>query len=191
MQLDFKLSPLPQIRPVWVKATLNSASLEKLVETSFAFNSPRRRLKALTQRLGLTDETRRVIKDHFGPDHFSLDFIKFSREEYIQINDKKQGQVADRNESVQFLDNPDEIVAKAVRLLKSPEWRDKAAELSVFTGRRSSEILSQIEKVFKEGAQELTDHHQKHQLDPVKHNLRHRRKRQISDMSQLEDVAMF
>jgi len=73
------------------------------------------------------DETRRVLKDRFGPDHFSPNFIKFSREEHIQINDKKQGRVADRNESIQFLDNPDEIVAKAVRLLESAEWCDKAA----------------------------------------------------------------
>ena len=50
--------------------------------------------------------------------------------------------MADRNEAVQFLDNPDAIVAKAVRLLESAEWSDKAAGLSVLTGRRSSEILS-------------------------------------------------
>ena len=148
-----------------------------------------RGLKALTQQQGLMDETRRVLKDRFGLDHFSLNFIKFTREEYVQINDKKQGRVADRNEAVQFLDNPDAIVAKAVRLLESAEWSDKAAGLSVLTGRRSSEILSQIEKVFKEGAQELTDHHQKHQLDPVKHNLRHRRKCQISNMVHLGDIT--
>ncbi|MDX2239843.1 MAG: protelomerase family protein [Leptolyngbyaceae cyanobacterium bins.302] len=104
--------------------------------------APDRGLKALTQQQGLMDETRQVIKDRFGPDHFSLNFIKFTREEYVQINDKKQGRVADRNEAVQFIDNPDAIVAKAVRLLKSAEWSDKAAGLSVLTGRRSSEILS-------------------------------------------------
>mgnify|MGYP002777201699 FL=1 len=97
------------------------------------------------------DETRRVLKNRFGPDNFSLDYIKFSREEYIQINDQKQGRVADRNESVQFLDNPDEIVAKAVRLLESPQWCDKAAGLSVLTGRRSSEILSTA--IFKKVSQ--------------------------------------
>ena len=101
-----------------------------------------RGLKALTQQQGLMDETRRVLKDRFGPDHFSLDYIKFTREEYVQINDKKQGRIADRNEAVQFLTNPDAIVAKAVRLLESAEWSDKAAGLSVLTGRRSSEILS-------------------------------------------------
>ncbi len=101
-----------------------------------------RGLKTLTQQQGLMDETRRVLKQRFGPDHFALDFIKFSREEYVQINDQKQGRVADRNEAVQFLDNPDAIVTRAVRLLESAEWSDKAAGLSVLTGRRSSEILS-------------------------------------------------
>ena len=110
-----------------------------------------RGLKTLTQQQGLMDETRRVLKQRFGPDHFALDFIKFSREEYVQINDQKQGRVADRNEAVQFLDNPDAIVTRAVRLLESAEWSDKAAGLSVLTGRRSSEILSTA--VFEKASQ--------------------------------------
>jgi len=39
---------------------------------------------------------------------------------------------------------------------------------------------NEIEKVLKERGEELADHHQKHQIDTLKHNLRHRRKRQIT-----------
>jgi hypothetical protein len=77
-----------------------------------------------------------------GENHFSLDYIKFDTDEYIQLNDVKQGQVALRNEQIRFLDNPDAIVEKAIALLDSPEWSEIAAGLSVLTGRRSSELLS-------------------------------------------------
>jgi hypothetical protein len=88
------------------------------------------------------DQTRRAIKDQLGEDHFSLDYIKFSTEEYTQLNDEKQRSVAERNEDVKPLHNPDGIVATAVRLLESPEWSEVAAALAVLTGRRSSELLS-------------------------------------------------
>ncbi|MEX0272153.1 protelomerase family protein [Leptolyngbyaceae cyanobacterium UHCC 1019] len=106
-------------------------------------------LRTLKQQQSLMDRTRRVIKDQFGEDHFALESMRFSTEEYVQINHEKQGVVSDRNEQVQFLDNPDAIVAQAVRLLDSPEWADVAAGLSVLTGRRSSEILSTAEFVPK------------------------------------------
>ena len=106
-------------------------------------------LRTLKQQQSLMDRTRRVIKDQLGEDHFALESMRFSTEEYVQINHEKQGVVSDRNEQVQFLDNPDAIVAQAVRLLDSPEWADVAAGLSVLTGRRSSEILSTAEFVPK------------------------------------------
>jgi hypothetical protein len=106
-------------------------------------------LRTLKQQQSLMDRTRRVIKDQLGEDHFSLESMRFSTEEYVQINNEKQGAVSNRNEQVQFLDNPDAIVATAVRLLDSPEWSEIAAGLSVLTGRRSSEILSTAEFVPK------------------------------------------
>ncbi|GAB4338924.1 MAG: hypothetical protein OHK0047_29390 [Leptolyngbyaceae cyanobacterium] len=105
----------------------------------------RRGLKTLSQQQGLMDQTRRAIKDEFGDDHFSLDYIKFSEAEYIELNNQKQGAIADRNESVTYIDNPDAIVGQAVRLLDSPEWADICAGLAVLTGRRSSELLSTAE----------------------------------------------
>jgi hypothetical protein len=99
-------------------------------------------LTELSQQQSLMDTTRKAIKNYLGEKHFSLNYIKFSTSEYIQLNDAKQGRVAERNEQVQFLDDPDAIVRKAIALLKSPEWSEIAAGLSVLTGRRSSELLS-------------------------------------------------
>ena len=101
-----------------------------------------RGLSTVAQQQSLMDTTRRSIKDLLGEKHFSLDYIKFSTEEYIELNNLKQGRVELKNEQIQFLDDPDAIVEKAIALLDSPEWSEMAAGLSVLTGRRSSEILS-------------------------------------------------
>lgn len=108
-----------------------------------------RGFKALKQQQSLMDQTRRAIKDTLGETHWSLNIIKFTTEEHTQINDEKQGRVAERNEHVQWLEDPDAIVAEAVRLLESPEWAEIAAGLSVLTGRRSSELLSTAHFEFK------------------------------------------
>ena len=81
----------------------------------------------LKQQQSLMDQTRRAIKDKFGQDHFSLNAIKFTTEEYTRLNDEKQRSVAERNEDVKSLENPDAIVAEAVRLLDSPEWAEVSA----------------------------------------------------------------
>jgi hypothetical protein len=96
----------------------------------------------LTQQQRLMDMTRRAIKDALGENHWSLSIVKLSKSEYTHINDLKQGRVAERNERVQFLDRPDEIVSRAVELLDRPDWADVAAGLAVLTGRRSAELLS-------------------------------------------------
>ncbi len=99
-------------------------------------------LRSLKQQQGCMDQIRRSIKDALGEDHFSLDYIAFSTEEYTALNDQKQRSVAERNEDVKYIDNPEGITAKAVRLLESQEWADVAAGLAVLTGRRVSELLS-------------------------------------------------
>jgi hypothetical protein len=93
------------------------------------------------QQKPLFDELRRVIRAKFGDDHFSLDFFKLSRDEHFAINQQNQSNARDRQIHQQYLDNPDEIVATAVRLLDSPEWADIAAGLAVLTGRRLNEVL--------------------------------------------------
>ena len=93
------------------------------------------------QQKPLFDELRRVIRAKFGDDHFSLDYFKLSRDEHFAINQQNQSNARDRQIHQQYLDNPDEIVATAVRLLDSPEWADIAAGLAVLTGRRLNEVL--------------------------------------------------
>ncbi|MBD1847768.1 hypothetical protein H6F89_31140, partial [Cyanobacteria bacterium FACHB-63] len=96
----------------------------------------------LDQQQRLMDMTRRAIKDALGEEHWSLEVVGLSKQEYAEINDRKQGNVAKRNEQVQFIDDPDAIVARAVKLLGEPDWADVAAGLAVLTGRRSAELLS-------------------------------------------------
>ncbi len=101
-----------------------------------------RNLTSLKQQQGCMDQIRRAIKDKLGEDHFSLDFIAFSTEEYTALNDDKQRSVAERNENVKYIHDPDRIVAQAVRLLERPDWADVAAGLAVLTGRRVTELLA-------------------------------------------------
>lgn len=97
---------------------------------------------ALPQKQGLSDELRRYIKDKLGETHWVLDYLGLTTEEYAEINDRKQGRVAARNEATQQLENPEKIVAKAVELIRRRDWADIAAGLAVLTGRRVAEVLS-------------------------------------------------
>ncbi len=100
-----------------------------------------RGLKSLSAQSDCMAQVRRAIKDELGEDHKALEVIDLSGDEYIQLNNQRQDRVSARNEAIQFIDDPDQIVAIAVRLLDSPEWAEVAAGLSVLTGRRSSELL--------------------------------------------------
>lgn len=105
-----------------------------------------RGLTSLSAHNDCMGQARRAIKDKLGEDHASLKFIDLSTDEYIELNKQRQKQVSDRNEAVQFIDNPDAIVAQAVRILEhSPDWAELTAALSVLTGRRSAELLSTAE----------------------------------------------
>ena len=57
----------------------------------------------LRQQQSLMAHTRNVLKAKFGDNHFTLDCIKFSTAEYIQLNNEMQGVVALRNENIQYL----------------------------------------------------------------------------------------
>jgi hypothetical protein len=101
-----------------------------------------RGLETVDQQYNLMTDVRRAIKDEFGEDHFSLQFIAFTSEEYTERNNRSQARIADRNEDVKQIDKPDEIVAQAVQLLESREWSEIAAGLSVLTGRRLAELVA-------------------------------------------------
>lgn len=101
-----------------------------------------RNLITVEQQYSCLAEVRSRIKAELGSDHWTLSFIAFSKAEHVEINNERQQRVGDRNLAVQFIDDPEEIVAKAVRLLESPEWSEVAAGLSVVTGRRLTELLA-------------------------------------------------
>ncbi|MFM7529074.1 MAG: protelomerase family protein [Nodosilinea sp.] len=108
----------------------------------------RRRLVSTEQQANLMNGVRNAIKANLGDDHWSLDIVKFSSEEWIQLNNQRQDKTATRNENVRFIDNPEDLTAIAVRLLKSPEWSEIVAGLSLLTGRRVAELIAsaQFEK---------------------------------------------
>lgn len=101
-----------------------------------------RNLVTVKQQYSCLADVRRAIKSELGQNHWSLQFIDFSRQEHIERNNQQQDQVMQRNSAVKFLDDPEAIVATAVRLLESSEWSEVAAGLSVITGRRIAELLS-------------------------------------------------
>ncbi len=95
-------------------------------------------LVELKQQRNLMTDVRNAIKSKFGEDHLALDCQNFKVEDWTAINSPIEEQVARRNENVVLLENPDAIVAQAVRLLESREWAEVAAGLVVLTGRRSN-----------------------------------------------------
>lgn len=101
--------------------------------------------KTLSQQQGLMDQTRRVIKDSLGENHWSLNYIGFSREENFELNRQKQGRARERQLQQCYLHDPDAIVARAVSLLESPDWATVAAALSLLSGRRLNEVLKTAE----------------------------------------------
>ena len=108
-------------------------------------------LKALKQQRNLMTEVRNAIKQRLGKDHFALESMNFSLEEWIQMNQSIDDQVANRNEHQILLDPKavNALVYRAVNLLTSREWADIAAGLAVLTGRRSAEIIATAEFTYK------------------------------------------
>jgi Telomere resolvase len=102
-------------------------------------------LADLKQQRNLMTDVRSAIKMHLGTDHVALETMNFTMAEWTTINNPISEQVARRNENIVLLDNPDAIVAQAVRLLESREWADIAAGVVVLTGRRSGEVLGSAE----------------------------------------------
>ncbi len=104
---------------------------------------------SVEQQQTLMDATRSAIAQHLGKDHFTMGIVKLRREEYFAINQKKQSSARDRQIRQQFLEKPEEIVNRAVRLLDSKEWAEIAAALAILTGRRLNEVLETAEFTVK------------------------------------------
>ena len=108
-------------------------------------------LKALKQQRNLMTDVRNAIKHQLGEEHFALESMNFTVDEWIQINQPIDDQVANRNEHQTLLDPKavNALVTRAVKLLASREWADIAAGLAVLTGRRSAEILATAQFEYK------------------------------------------
>jgi hypothetical protein len=68
-------------------------------------------------------------------------YLLFSREWYITHNASSKDTTSYRLTHQQFITDPDEIVAVATELLKSPHWYEIVVGLAVCTGRRLIECL--------------------------------------------------
>ena len=108
-------------------------------------------LATLKQQRNLMTDVRNAIKRQLGTDHFALDSMNFTVDEWILINQPIDDQVAERNEHQILLDPKavNALVYRATNLLNSREWADIAAGLAVLTGRRSAEILATAQFKYK------------------------------------------
>ncbi|MBV9491649.1 MAG: hypothetical protein JO069_18310 [Verrucomicrobia bacterium] len=102
-----------------------------------------RRLTTERQQKGYLVQVRNAIRRAFGPDHPSLEVVRFDEATWVDINAASHGRVEERLQNTRFLTDPDAIVARAEALLtdKKSIWADLAVGLAVATGRRISELL--------------------------------------------------
>ncbi|MBD3557326.1 hypothetical protein H6S82_00385 [Planktothrix sp. FACHB-1355] len=107
-----------------------------------------RGLVELKQQKVPMNDTRNAIKA-LDPYHVALEYMNFTPSEWTIVNEPLEQRVADRNENIQLIDDPQAIVDKATELLDSREWNEVAAGLAVLTGRRSSELLHTAEFTYK------------------------------------------
>ena len=74
-------------------------------------------------------------------EHLSLKYLNFTVEEWAQMNASSGKSFQQRLEEQQFFRDPEQIVAVAVKLLKSNQWTDLVVGLAALTGRRLAEVL--------------------------------------------------
>lgn len=100
-------------------------------------------MATLAQQRNLMTDVRGAIKQGLGAQHFSLESMDFTSEEWTQMNHAIAERVAEQNQQQVILDGGtvNAIVTRATNLLLSREWAEIAAGLAVLTGRRSTEVL--------------------------------------------------
>lgn len=75
-------------------------------------------------------------------EHIALKYMNFSSEEWAVMNAPSAAKFQARLEDMQYINDPDAVVNKAVELLGSEYWYDLAAALAVLTGRRYEELVT-------------------------------------------------
>lgn len=103
------------------------------------------KLSKLSQQRNLMTEVRTELKQRLGEDHWVLNIMNFTTDEWTIINETANQVVASRNEQQSLIENPQAIVDRAVELLNSHEWADIVAGLAVVSGRRCAELLKTAE----------------------------------------------
>ncbi|KAI9131963.1 telomere resolvase [Acaryochloris sp. CCMEE 5410] len=96
-------------------------------------------LETLNQQKNLMVEVRQALKEELAENHVIFEHMRFTTDEWTEINLQAGSQP--REGSIHLITNPDAIVAKASQLLKSCQWANIIAGLTVITGRRCAELL--------------------------------------------------
>jgi hypothetical protein len=86
-------------------------------------------------------DVRNAIRARFGDNHPALAHVGFDERTWQQINLPTHDRIEARNENQRLLRDPEQIVARAAKLLESPRFEDLAVGLGVCIGRRISELL--------------------------------------------------
>ncbi len=98
---------------------------------------------ALRDRLELRDNNTWTNPRTGEREHLALKHLNYSDAEWAEMNAQSEERWQARLSDRKFIDHPDQVVARAVELLKGNRWADIAAGLAVVTGRRLSEVLAE------------------------------------------------
>jgi len=96
--------------------------------------------RALKQ-LPLTNENRYRNERTGVYEHVALKYMNFRPEEWAAMNALSDEKFQQRLEQQQLIDHPQEVIARAERLLHSERWDDLVTGLAIVTGRRLTELL--------------------------------------------------
>ncbi len=93
------------------------------------------------KQLPLTQENRYKDAKSGQWQHIALKYMNFTDEEWAAMNAISDEKFQERLENQQVIDHPQEVVARAEKLLHSDRWDDLVTGLAIVTGRRLTEIL--------------------------------------------------
>jgi hypothetical protein len=96
---------------------------------------------AIRQRLTLTPENRWKNLRNGQYEHIALRYMNFSPEEWDAMNALSDEKFEERQRNQRLINNPQEIIARAEKLLHSDRWDDLVVGLALTTGRRLTELL--------------------------------------------------
>ncbi len=93
------------------------------------------------KQLPLTQENRYKDAKSGQWHHIALKYMNFTEEEWAAMNAISDEKFQERLENQQLIDHPQEVIARAEKLLHSERWDDLVTGLAIVTGRRLTELL--------------------------------------------------